>query len=273
MEYEKGVFVTVPDGLEWAPKITDPRKEDGDLLWPERFPRAEVDTLKRRLGPYAAAAQLQQRPTPRAGGMFKRDKLMMYDFPPELLFEKDIADSCWSWDCAFKGTEDSNYVVGQAWVRIMGNFYLVHQVRDRMTFSATKKAIRACSAKYDRIRRILIEDKANGPAVIDDLKATVPGMYPVEPEGGKEARAAVTEPIWESGNIYVPARAPWVEDFMQECAEFPRGSYDDQVDAMTQAINYMLKRMNMPSGASVVSVTRSTLPWHRPVAFQDPRGE
>jgi predicted phage terminase large subunit-like protein len=274
MEYEKGVMVSVPSGIVFEPTIPDPRQEDGDLLWPERFTREETDKLKKRLGSHAAAAQLQQRPTPREGGMFKRAAVQFYDLPPNLLLEKKFDDQCWSWDCAFKDLEDSDYVVGQAWVRYGGDFYLLHQTRARMAFGATKKAIQACASKWpDKIRRILVEDKANGPAVIDELKHKVPGFLAVDPEGGKESRAQVVESIWEAGNIYLPARAPWTEDFIQECTEFPRSANDDQVDAMSQAIVYMLKRMNVKSDGGVASVTKSTLPWHTPREYHDPRGD
>jgi predicted phage terminase large subunit-like protein len=275
MEFEKGAtYVSVPSGVQFAPETTDPRSEDGELLWKERYTAEETAKLKKRLGSHASAAQLQQRPTPREGGMFKRAQIQFYDLPPSILLEKKFDDQCWSWDCAFKDLDDSDYVVGTAWLRFGADFYLLHLVRDRMAFSATKKAIQACAAKYQgKITRILVEDKANGPAVIDDLKHKVPGFKPVEPEGGKEARAQAIEPFWEAGNIYLPMRAPWVEDFIQECTEFPRGAYDDQVDSMTQALVWFMKRMNVRSEASVTSVTKSTLPWHREQVWRDPRGE
>ena len=206
--------------------------------------------------------------------MFKREKIQFYTLPPALLLDKTIDDSCWSWDCSFKDLQSSDYVVGQAWVRIGGDFYLLHQIRDRMTFGGTKKSIKAASAKYpSKLAAKLVEDKANGTAVIDDLKSSIPGLIAVEPEGGKETRASVVEPFWEAGNIYVPQNAPWVEEFIQECTEFPKGVYDDQVDAMSQAIVYMSKRMSHKSWAEVSSVTKSTLKWHQPQQWRDPRGE
>lgn len=274
MEFEAGVFISIPATVKfWKPRTVDMRKEEGEPLWKSRYGLEWIVGQKVRMGPYAYAAQMQQRPSPRSGGMFKRDKVQFYTLPPALLLEKKIHDKVWSWDCSFKDLDDSDYVVGQCWIRILGDFFLLHQVRDRMAFGATKKMIRACSAKFPTITRILVEDKANGTAIIDDLKHTIPGMYPVEPEGGKEARASVVEPLWESGNIYLPQTAPWVEDFIQECAEFPKSTHDDQVDAMSQAIVYMLKRMYVPDSASVVSVTKSTLSWHQPQQWRDPRGE
>ena len=84
----------------------------------------------------------------------------------------------------------------------------------------------------------LIEDKANGSAVIQMLARELPGLLPVTPEGGKVARAAAVSPLIEAGNIYLPhpQYATWVDGFIEECAAFPNGAHDDQVDAMTQAL-------------------------------------
>lgn len=70
------------------------------------------------------------------------------------------------------------------------------------------------------------------------LSREIPGILPVNPEGGKVARAAAVSPLIEAGNIFLPRplHAPWVNDFVEECAAFPNGAHDDQVDAMTQAL-------------------------------------
>jgi len=276
MEFEKGAkLISVPSGVQWLPTEVDERVEDGELLWPARYDTAWVAAQKIAMGSYAYAAQFQQRPTPRTGGMFSRDKIVIDTLPLELRLEKGWDDAVWSWDMSFKDLADSDYVVGQCWIRKGGMFYLIHQTRARMAFSATKAAVRTTRAKFTRITRILVEDKANGTAVIDDLRTTIPGLTPVEPMGGKESRASTVEPLWESGCIVLPMGAPWVEDFIQECAEFPRGAYDDQVDAMSQALVWLLNRYNMPGGASVGSFTKSTLPWQRgpQQGYKDPRGE
>ncbi len=91
---------------------------------------------------------------------------------------------------------------------------------------------------------ILVEDKANGSAVIQMLSHEIPGILPVNPGGGKVARAQAISPLIEAGNIYLPHPdyAPWVNDFIEECVSFPNGAHDDQVDAMTQ----VLLRWNQP---------------------------
>lgn len=263
MEFERKF--SFPTSIGWK----DPRKEDGELLWSERFDKLFVENLKKTLGSYAAAAQLQQRPAPLEGGMFKRSWWKYYRGDPKLLLE-GANDKCWSWDCAFKDLDDSDYVVGQLWMRKGADFYLLHQTRDHMSFTATKTSVRACANKFPSVGYKLVEDKANGTAVIDDLKHSVGGLVPVEPEGGKEARAWVVQPYVESGNVYLPENAPWLEDYLEEFRIFPNGAHDDQVDATSQALVWLLKRFNVKSEGHVTSVTKTTMRPHVE-PYRDPR--
>jgi predicted phage terminase large subunit-like protein len=204
------------------------------LLWPERFGPEEIESLKRSLGSYAAAGQLQQRPSPAAGGILKRHWWKFYREAPSG-FDEVIQ----SWDCAFKDTASSDYVVGQVWGRTGADKYLLDQVRGRMDFPTTVQAVKRLTAKWPQTGAKLMEDKANGSAVIATLKHEVEGLIAVNPEGGKEARAHAVSPQIEAGNVYLPdcSIAPWVEGFIEECAAFPNGTHDDQVDAMSQALN------------------------------------
>ena len=158
-----------------------------------------------------------------------------------------------SWDCAFKDLETSDFVVGQVWGRVGADYFLGDQVRDRMDCPTTVKAVRDLSYRYPGSLAKLIEDKANGSAVIQMLKHEIEGILPVNPEGGKVARAMAVSPLIEAGNVYLPHPliAPWVNDFTEECAAFPNGAHDDQVDAMTQA----LLRWNMIPREPVIYVS------------------
>jgi predicted phage terminase large subunit-like protein len=149
-----------------------------------------------------------------------------------------VEEQIQSWDCAFKDLETSDYVVGQAWGRIGSMYLLGDQIRARMDCPSTVKAVRELAERFPGTIAKLIEDKANGSAVIQMLSNEIPGILPVNPSGGKIARAAAVSPLIEAGNIYLPhpAYAPWVNDFIEECAAFPNGAHDDQVDAMTQAL-------------------------------------
>jgi predicted phage terminase large subunit-like protein len=236
---------------------SDPRKEQGELLWPERFGPKEIETLKISLGSYGAAGQLQQRPSPAGGGIFKRHWFRYFqprgmNLPPVAVRLPDgttqsiaaievpprVDEQIQSWDCAFKDLETSDYVVGQLWGRLGAMYFLGDQVRGRMDFPATVNAVRDLSQRWPGTLAKLIEDKANGSAVIQTLAHETPGILPVNPEGGKIARAAAVSPLIEAGNVYLPhpLYAPWVDAFIDECAAFPNGAHDDQVDAMTQAL-------------------------------------
>jgi predicted phage terminase large subunit-like protein len=190
----------------------------------------------------AYSAQYQQDPAPSEGGMFKREDFRTYNPEKKAEIVKHADDLKWSWDCAFKETTDGSYVVGQLWARLGADYFLVHQIRRRMTFSATVQAIRGTQMLYPNvIIGHLVEDKANGPAVIDTLKHDVPGVIAIEPEGGKEVRASRITALIEAHNVYLPDGEAWVGDYIEEFARFPVGEHDDQVDATSQALTKMAK--------------------------------
>lgn len=220
----------------------DLRTTDGELLWPERFPEEAVQTLERELMMHAPA-QLQQRPVPEGGSIFKRDWLLR---EWSVLPAKNVT-YIQSWDCAFKEDSDSDYVCGQVWAVCGSEYYLCDQVCEQMSFTATVAAIEAMSRKWPEAVTKLIEDKANGPAVIDTLKdkKKIPGITPVNPEGGKLARANAISGLFLAGNVWLP-KAPWVEKYRQEMCSFPRAAHDDQVDATSQALLHLYRnRVNM----------------------------
>ena len=207
----------------------------GEALVPDLHPIEKLLETKEMLGDYFWSAMYQQSPKTIGGAIFK-DHGVRYYLPKDLpkTFDKMVM----SWDMTFKDSSGSDFVVGQVWGKSGANSYLLDQVRERMGFSATKEAFKAQAEKWPEARRKLIEDKANGPAVIDSLKATISGIIPVEPDGSKVARAHAMAAEWEAGNIYLPHPdiCPWSQEFVDEVTTFPAGAHDDQVDAMTQAI-------------------------------------
>lgn len=208
----------------------------GDPLWPDGgFDSAWLKETKRDVGPQDWIALYQQRPSPEEGNLLKRQWWQFYQALPAK-FDEIIQ----SWDCAFKGLESSDYVVGQVWGRFNADKFLLDEDRGKYDIVQTMNAIETMSGKWPRAKRKLIEDKANGPAVIQMLKHKVPGLIAVEPEGGKVVRVQAVRPEIQSGNVYLPdpIRARWVFDFIEECAAFPNVKNDDQVDAMSQALLY-----------------------------------
>lgn len=191
--------------------------------------------IKQAVGTYAFSALFQQSPAPSEGSIFINDWWKFWregDFESrEEFFSRRIT----SWDCAFKATDDSDWVVGQEWGVRGADRYLLRQIRGRWTFTETLKQMRAFIADSGVYEHI-VEDKANGTAVIDVLKKEISGMIPVNPTNSKEARARAVTPEVEAGNVFLPAAASWLPDFLSEAKAFPNAANDDQVDAMTQAL-------------------------------------
>ena len=182
-------------------------------------------------------ALFQGRPTAASGNMIKRSWWKYYDKMPD-----HFDEMLQSWDCTFKDAKTSDYVVGTVWGRVSSRYYLLDLVRDRMDITVTMASIRNMTAKWPRALTKLIEDKANGSAVIQMLQTSIPGLLPVNPSGGKIARAAAVSPAIESGNVFIPSPelCPWVINYVEEWSAFPNGSNDDQVDSSTQALNHLI---------------------------------
>lgn len=209
--------------------------EKGEALVPELHPIEKLLETKAALGDYFWSAMYQQSPKAIGGTIFK-DHGIRYYLPKDLpkKFDKVII----SWDMTFKDTDGADFVVGQVWGKSGANAYLLDQVRERMAFTATKNAVIALAKKWPDAKRKLVEDKANGPAVIDALKNSISGLIPVEPDGSKIARAHAVTAEWEAGNVWLPSPeiCPWVTAFVEEITTFPAAANDDQVDSMTQAL-------------------------------------
>jgi len=133
------------------------------------------------------------------------------------------------------------------WQRTGADYYLVDQFRARVDFPGTLDAVRKMVKQYPDIVAKLVEEKANGAAVVSSLEKDISGFIAVLPEGGKESRANATAPLFEAGNVYVPADgigtpiggAGWVGEWIAEHLSFPLGKNDDQCDAQTQALTYL----------------------------------
>lgn len=223
--------------------FTDPRQKEGELLFPERFTATQVDEMEKVMGGYAVAGQFQQRPVPRGGGLFKSDWVQYWDTLPER-FDASVI----SWDMTFKDSKASDFVVGQVWGRKGSSFYLIDQFRGQWDFVKTLEQFVAAANKYPRVTRKLVEDKANGSAIIATLKKKVSGIIPITPKESKEARASAVTPLWEARNVYLPPpeRFPWVErDLVPELLAFPSGAHDDTIDAMSQALTDLNKHSGL----------------------------
>ncbi|HEY7822902.1 MAG TPA: phage terminase large subunit, partial [Acidimicrobiia bacterium] len=238
--------------------FTDPRTEPGELLFPQRFDASVIDEAKRDLGPYGYSGQHDQSPTP-VGGSIIREDWLRYWYPedekppipivvmtaegareiPQAPLPARMDTALQSWDLAFKGNAASDFVAGHVWGRAGGRFFLLDRTHAWLDFPATLQAIRDMSKRQPRALEKLVEDKANGPAVLSTLRDEIPGLIPVQPDGGKEARLHAVAPLFAAGNVWLPhpASAPWVREVVSELVRFPRAPHDDDVDAATQALS------------------------------------
>jgi predicted phage terminase large subunit-like protein len=224
-------------------------REPGEYLTSTRGRTDEEwEEIKRDVGPRVWGALYQGTPSPADGDMLKRGWWKYYTAPQWVeqddgsMLPSRFDEVIQSWDMAFKDTKKADFVVGSVWGRRGADVYLLDLVRDRMDFPTTCRAVQALSAKWPKAHAKLVEDKANGTAVIAQLSSTVPGIIAITPTESKEARVAAVSPYVESGNAFLPdpELAPWVAGFVEECAAFPNGAKDDQVDTMSQALNRML---------------------------------
>ncbi len=234
----------------------DPRTEPLESLHEKRFPVKVIQEERVGLGPLQAPGQLNQTPTPAGGGMFKNhwwswhrpEGRGNYGNTPRPFKCNDIeAIVCpklaWqiiSVDADFKDTGDKG---SQACIGILGGGrdarrYVLH-VEVCQGILATIEVIKRCVDRVPRGSAIFIEDKANGPAVIEMLQGEIAGVIAISPEGGKEARAAAMVPTIAAGDIYLADGAPWIEYLIGEHASFPLGKRNDSVDMLSQAIHKM----------------------------------
>ncbi|MEV1013763.1 phage terminase large subunit [Micromonospora sp. NPDC049801] len=251
------------DGVDWrvlnipAQADHDPNKGESDPLGrePGEFmisargrSRDDWEQRKREAGSRSWNALFQGRPSPAEGNIFQREWWQFYTNPQ---WTEREDGSRWahgfdeiltSWDMTFKDTEGADYVCGQVWGRRDATAYLLDQKHGRMTFVETLQAVRALAARWPQSTAKLVEDKANGTAVINFLRRSIAGLIPVEPDGSKTARAAAVSPLVESKNVFLPAPeiAPWVDGLIEEAAGFPNSAHDDRVDALSQALNRLL---------------------------------
>ncbi len=258
-----GRLLAAPDGHLWrvlnipAEADHDPAAGETDALGREpgefmvsarRRTTRQWEATKVRVGSRTWASLYQGRPSAAAGDILKREWWQYYTQPLHLVREDGTCvvngfdDLLISWDLTFKDTKASDYVVGQVWMRRGADAYLLDQVRDRMDFPRTLAEVGRLARRWPQAALKIIEDKANGPAVIASLRRKVPGIVPEEPQGSKVARASAVAPLIEAGNVWLPnvSFAPWVDQFVEECAAFPNATHDDVVDALSQGLNRLV---------------------------------
>jgi predicted phage terminase large subunit-like protein len=214
------------------------KREAGEILHPERESAATLAHIRQTIGEYNFSAQYQQNPTPLGGAMVKTAWLQFYQ-PDER--PRRFGQTIQSWDTANKATELSDYSVCTAWGTHENRFFLLDVFRQRLNYPDLYRKVLEL-ANRDQPSEVLIEDKASGTQLIQQLKAE--GLYTVtayQPPSGtdKIMRLHAQTAVFENGRVLLPSRAPWLAEYINELTSFPGARYDDQVDSTTQALDHL----------------------------------
>jgi predicted phage terminase large subunit-like protein len=265
LEYDKNVAQERgPSPIGWA----DPRTTDGENLHATRFPVEFIGAEKERLGSFGFKAQYDQCPIDANGGILKAEWFRWFRFDSVVTDSGGRPFGCntaparvlsplrrgnffdqvhLTVDSNFKetksGSECAILVIGQ----LGPDFFVIDDLTAPRGFTETVAVIRRLVAQYNP-NSILIEDKANGSAIIDTLTGEFSMVLPIEPDGGKEARAHAVSPVVESGHVFILEGAPWAMTFMagpDSVPAFPLGRRDDRLDALTQALNHLRGPQNL----------------------------
>jgi predicted phage terminase large subunit-like protein len=223
----------------------DPRTNEGDLLWEEKFPRVVLDTLKRGLGSMAYAAQYQQTPIPDGGGQFKQkwfryfsvqDGVYCLETPEGVKHWQEA--QCWKYetvDLAISQKQTADYTVISTWaVTPEKDLLLIDRIRERLDNPEQQQQI---SLSYQRYKHnfIKVENVAYQLALIQQLRRQGLPIREYKPVKDKVSRASTASVYYEGGKVYHPKHAPWLHEWEEELLMFPKGTHDDQVDTLSMA--------------------------------------
>jgi predicted phage terminase large subunit-like protein len=219
-------------------------RKAGEALQPERESLNTLKSIRQTIGEYNFASQYQQNPMPLGGAIVKSDWLRYYD-----VSSRPSSFSCvlQSWDTANKSGELNDFSVGTTWGVFDEHYYLLDVFRRRLNYPELKRAVIEQARLY-HVDSILIEDKASGTQLIQDLeKDCLFGLKPYDapPGADKILRLHAQTALFESGRVLLPASATWLEEYVRELTSFPGAKYDDQVDSTTQALDYLKKNSGL----------------------------
>ena len=206
-----------------------------DAKWLEQFKAGYLNDPKKG-GLRAWQALYQCAPRVEGGNLVRREWWKYYD-RSEI---KAFATTVISVDATFKDADDNDYVAIEVWGKLGNDYYLRYCINQHLNFPATVQMIRLVKRLFPESQYILIEDKANGSAIIQTLRSEFIGVISVNPKGGKVARVNAISPAIESGHVFIPHGEIWAEGLVDQFTAFPAGKHDDMVDAASQGLNFMI---------------------------------
>jgi predicted phage terminase large subunit-like protein len=218
-------------------------RKAGEALHAEREPVEILKALQHEIGSYIFAAQYQQNPVSPDGGMIKPEWIQYYD-PALLPPLKSRGKMIHSWDTGAKPGEQNSWSACTVWLITPEDYYLVHAERCRCNFPDLLRKAKELAERY-KPSEVLVEDASTGIALAQELsnslRATVKAV-PVERD--KISRLYLQQAKFEAGRVHVPRGASFLPELLAELFAFPHGKHDDQVDSITQALNYEIKSYN-----------------------------
>lgn len=237
-----------------GPSELDPR-QPGEPLWPARYDDKFLAQARAGVGEAVWQSLYQCRPTSEAGEIVRREWISKFEGYPD--FDQVIQ----AWDLNFgkvAKSVKSSYVSGQCWGRIGSNYYLLDSLRGKWTHTENKRMVKSMHKRWAHCcEAVYIEDAASGAPLIDDLKKDIPGLVPVKPSGSKVARFESVAPLFEAGQVFVPAHGSrWVGEWIEEITSFPGAPNDDQADACAMALSKLsgrrrdYKKFRAPTGGT-----------------------
>lgn len=233
-------------GEEWRHVHLPAIDDEGNALWPERWPADALGAIRRSVGSRAWEAQYQGRPSPAEGGILKRHWFGEYDVRPH---EVGIVQF---WDTAYKTGKGNDYSVCATVAYDRTHRYLLDVYRERLEYPDLKRMAPRLAAQW-RPEAVLIEDKASGQSLLQDIRreTDLPAIaVPVTKD--KVARVNEMAPTIEAGRLMLPVAATWLEDAIRELTTFPLAPHDDITDAVIGALHWIEGRTTRPTtwGAS-----------------------
>ena len=214
-------------------------RSPGGLIHPEVDTDAVYEQIRRDIGSAAFSAQYQQDPLPKETGILDWAWFLTYDRVPEVRGQgRWIA----SWDLATKAGDANDWSVGiVAWVNAT-DVWIADVVRVREPFPRLVQRMAVIARSRSPLLTV-IEDAGNGTAAYQELREKgLGGLHLVQPFGAKEVRLQAVTPLIEAGRVHLPVRANWLPAFERELLMFPGGANDDQVDALSQLLDFHKKR-------------------------------
>tara|TARA_Y100001973_G_scaffold42267_1_gene63098 strand:- start:15621 stop:16805 length:1185 start_codon:yes stop_codon:yes gene_type:complete len=237
----KAWITTTPKGFNWLYKTFNNGLDDYKIIKSKTnqnlfLPKSYLDSLEGQYSTSFARQELEGEFIDDSSNLIKADWWQYYRVLPK------VKRLVWSWDTAFEKGKENDYSVGTLWADCQDGYYLVDLVRDKFEFPELKRTVINSFQKY-KSSVIIIEKKASGHSLIQELRrSTSLPIKEIKVDKDKLSRVHAINAYIESGRVFLPEGQPWLKDFVEECSLFPSPKiHDDQVDSMTQALNYMIR--------------------------------